>query len=188
MKNIILASASARRISLLKEWGLKFNVIPSLIDENTHLKKPSYIVKNLSFLKASDIATKKPASLIISADTIVVLNGKTIGKPKDRQESESIIRELNGSLHRVYTGVSIIDTAENKTSVFYDYATVKMKKLPENELRKLFGKHMDKAGAYAIQDTDDAFVESIRGDYYTVVGLPHIKLKKELKRFKIHIK
>ncbi|AKL98262.1 nucleoside triphosphate pyrophosphatase [Endomicrobium proavitum] len=188
-KKIILASASPRRISLLKEWGLKFEVLPSNIDESTKLSKPSSIVKNLALQKGSDIASKiKGDAIIISADTIVVLNGKITGKPKNKKDCERIVRELNGSKHKVYTGVAIIDRALKKETVFYDCAVVKMKKLPENKLKKLFGKHMDKAGAYAVQDSNDGFVDTIFGDYYTVVGLPYIKLKKELKNFSVIIK
>ena len=187
-KQFILASASPRRISLLRQWGLNFDIIPSGADESTNLVKPSYIVKELSYRKGSDVARQNPKAIILSADTIVVLNGKIVGKPKDAKESEEIVRELNGSIHKVYTGVAIIDNVLKKQTVFYDCASVKMRKLPESELRQLFGKHMDKAGAYAVQDTDDNFVEKIYGDYYTVVGLPHIKLIKELQKFKITIK
>lgn len=187
-KQFILASASPRRISLLKQWGLEFDIIPSGADENTELIKPSYIVKELSYRKGYDVACRHPKAIVLSADTIVVLNGKIVGKPKDSHESEAIVRELNGSVHKVYTGVAIIDNILKKQSVFYDCASVKMRKLPESELRQLFGKHMDKAGAYAVQDTNDNFVEKIYGDYYTVVGLPRVKLIKELQKFKITIK
>ncbi|MCL2485753.1 MAG: Maf family protein [Endomicrobia bacterium] len=186
-RKIVLASASPRRISLLKEWGLDFEILPSDIDEKTALKKPSYIVKDLSCKKGFDIAGKRPQALIISADTIVFLNGRIVGKPKDKKESEKIIRELNGSIHKVYSGVSIIDNVSGKSSVFYDVALVKMRKLPEARLKELFGKHMDKAGAYAVQDTNDDFVEKIYGDYYTVVGLPYVKLARELKKFGVTI-
>jgi septum formation protein len=182
---IILASASPRRIALLKEWGLFFNIVPSNIDEKTNLTKPSYVVKNLAYQKGHCVACKHTDSLVISADTVVVLNRKIIGKPKDKSESESTIRELNGSTHKVYTGIALI--YKGKKSIFYDVARVKMKKLPEDELKRFFGKHMDKAGSYGIQDSNDNFVDKIYGDYYTVVGLPHIKLIKELKKFNIHI-
>ncbi|MBQ3834348.1 MAG: septum formation protein Maf [Elusimicrobia bacterium] len=183
--NIILASASPRRIELLKKWGLKFDICPSSIDERTKLKRPSSIVKYLSYQKAKSIKEKYPESIVIGSDTIVVLNGEILGKPKNKKDSERIIRELNGSLHRVYTGVSIL--SDKKEIIFYDVAKVKMQKLSEEELKKLFGKHMDKAGSYAVQDKDDCFVKKIYGDYYTVVGLPYIKLKKELKKFKIFL-
>ena len=90
-KNIVLASASPRRISLLKEWGLDFEVVPSRVDENTKLIKPSYIVRDLSLRKGSDVALKRPCRLILAADTIVVLNGKIVGKPKDEKDSETIL-------------------------------------------------------------------------------------------------
>ena len=94
-----------------------------------------------------------------------------------------MLKELNGSTHRVYTGVSILSSKLNV--VFYDVAVVKMKKLADDELQKFFGKHMDKAGSYAIQDKKDSFVKKIYGDYFTVVGLPHIKLKEKLKLLNI---
>jgi septum formation protein len=184
-KKIILASSSPRRIALLKDWGLSFSVVPSGIDEKTNLTKPSYLVKNLAYKKGRVVADSHPDKLIISADTIVVLNGHIIGKPKNKKESENIIRELNSSSHKVYTGVALI--YKDKKSLFYDVASVKMKKLPETKLKQLFGKHMDKAGSYAVQDTNDSFVDKIYGDYYTVVGLPHIKLLKELKKFNIKL-
>lgn len=183
---IILASASPRRIQLLKVWGLKFKISPADIDEQTKLKKPSSIVKYLSYQKAKFVKEKNPGSVVIGSDTIVVLNGKILGKPKNKKDSEKIIRELNGSLHRVYTGVSIL--SDDKELIFYDMAKVKMQTLPDNELKKLFGKHMDKAGSYAVQDKDDCFVKKIYGDYYTVVGLPYVKLKEKLKFFKIFLK
>lgn len=184
-KKIILASISPRRIELLKQWGLKFKIVPSSVNEKTNLKKPSAIVKHLAFQKACDVKQNFTNVCVIGADTIVVLNKKILGKPKNKKHSEKILEELNGSLHKVYTGVCIIN--DFKKTVFYDVASVRMKKLPSKQLKKLFGKHMDKAGAYAVQDTDDAFVKKIYGDYYTVVGLPHIKLKKELKKFNIKI-
>ncbi|MDR3256119.1 MAG: Maf family protein [Endomicrobium sp.] len=185
-QQIILASLSPRRISLLKQWGLSFKIISNGVDETTNLVKPSYIVKELAYRKGCCVAQKYSNALVLSADTIVVLNNKIIGKPRSKKESEKIIRELNGSVHKVYTGVAIIH--KNKQSVFYDVANVKMRKLSENALSQLFGKHMDKAGAYAVQDSNDNFVEKIYGDYYTVVGLPYIKLAQELKKFKINLK
>ena len=78
--------------------------------------------------------------------------------------------------------------SDNKKVIFYDVAVVRMQKLPYEQLQKLFGKHMDKAGSYAVQDKDDCFVKKIYGDYYTVVGLPYIRLKKELKKFGVCLK
>lgn len=183
---IILASASERRIQLLKKWGLKFKIYPSNIKEISNHKRPSAIVKDLALQKAENVRNQFKNSVIISADTIVVLDGKIIGKPKNCEHSDEILKNLNGSIHKVYTGVAVL--SPEKSVVFYDAAKVKMKKLSEEKLKTLAGKHMDKAGAYAVQDKNDNFVEKICGDYFTVVGLPYVKLRKELKKFSINIK
>lgn len=185
INKIILASQSPRRIELLKKWGLSFKVIPSTIKEKIIHKRPSAIVKSLSYQKAKSVKQENPGAIVIGADTIVVLNGKIVGKPKNKEHSIKILNELNGSFHKVYTGVTIL--SDNKECAFYDVAKVKMQKLSDEKLKTLFGKHMDKAGAYAVQDKDDCFVKKIYGDYYTVVGMPYIKLKKELKKFKIYL-
>jgi septum formation protein len=184
---IILASASPQRAALLKKWGLSFKISIPNIKEIYSFKRPSYIVRELAYKKAKVVADKNPNSLIISADTIVVLKNHIIGKPKNIKDSINIIKSLNGSRHRVYSGIAIIDNINNNEYITYDCAVVKMKKLPNQEIRKLFGKHLDKAGSYAIQDTKDNFVDKIYGDYYTVIGLPYSKLKTSLKHFNIHI-
>jgi len=183
---IILASASPRRIELLKRWGMKFEVSPSRADESTDLKKPSAIVKTLALRKASSVAAGRKEGLVIGADTIVVLNGEIIGKPRNKKDSLRILSGLNGSYHRVYSGMAVIDAATGRTVVDYEVSRVKTRKFSPAELESLAGKHMDKAGAYAVQEKDDAFVESIEGDYFNVVGLPYFGLKKLLKKF--HVK
>ncbi|MFC1501662.1 Maf family protein [Elusimicrobiota bacterium] len=185
---IILASASPRRIKLLKSWGLKFSVDASHIKETTKLFKPSFIVRELALRKAEFVAGKYKKAVVIGADTIVVLNGKIVGKPKSKNHSKSILEDLNGSYHKVYTGVAVINTYEQSRESVFDVSTVKMKKLKKEELKLLEGKHMDKAGSYAIQETDDAFVERIVGDYYNVVGMPYYKTKQLLKKFGIILK
>ncbi|MCX5781628.1 MAG: Maf family protein [Elusimicrobia bacterium] len=185
---VILASVSPRRIALLKQWGLKFKIIPSHIKEHTLLKKPSFIVKELALRKAESVAKKLKEGLVIGADTIVVLKGHIIGKPADELHSREILKKLNGSFHKVYTGIAVIDSKTNQKKVDYEVSRVKMRKLSDTEINKLAGKHMDKAGAYAVQEKDDAFVEKIFGDYYNVVGLPYKKTKKLLKYFNIKLK
>ncbi|MDR0617300.1 MAG: Maf family protein [Endomicrobium sp.] len=160
--------------------------MPNNINEISYFKRPSFIVKELALRKANSIAKQYKNSVVLAADTVVVLNGQVIGKPKNKKESKKIIKELNGSIHKVYTGVAIVEG--NRKDVFYDVSKVKMQKLTQKNLKKLFGKHMDKAGSYAVQETQDDFVEKIYGDYYTVVGLPYIKLTQELKKFNIYLK
>lgn len=180
---VILASASPRRIQLLKQWGVKFKVCPSKIDENTDLTKPSSIVKRLSLKKALYVARNFRKGIIIGADTIVVLSSKIIGKPKNRWDAQRILSDLNGSYHKVYTGIAVVDAQTGRNMVDYELSRVKMRCLSKGEIRRLSGKHMDKAGAYAVQEKSDAFVEKIEGDYFNVVGLPFNKLKKLLQRF-----
>ena len=185
---IILASASPRRIGLLKEWGVKFKVMPSHIHEHTIMKQPSGIVMDLALQKARSVAAKIRKGIVIGADTIVVLDGHIIGKPKDELHSREILSKLNGSVHRVYTGIAVIDTVTGKEKVTYEVSRVKMRRLTSYELTRLAGKHMDKAGAYAVQEKGDQFVEKIYGDYYNVVGLPYSKSRTLLKQFGISLK
>ena len=185
-KQIILASSSVRRISLLKQWGLFFKIIPSGADEKINLIKPSYIVKELAYRKGCHVAQRYPRCFNFISGYRSCFKRKDYWETENKKESEKIIRELNGSRHKVYTSVAVIQ--KDKRSVFYDIACIKMRKLPENMLKQLFGKHMDKAGTYAVQDTGDNFVEKIYGDYYTAIGLPYKKLATELKKFKIRLK
>lgn len=180
---IILASASPRRIGLLKKCGLKFKVLPSRVRENTGFKSPVKIVKYLALKKAFFIAKRIKQGIVIGADTIVVFKGHIIGKPKDSEDAGRILSLINGTFHRVYSGVAVVDAESLKYKVGYEMSRVKMRKLSKTEINSFVGKHLDKAGAYAVQEKDDAFVEKICGDYYNVVGLPLKKLKKLLSGF-----
>jgi len=92
-------------------------------------------------------------------------------------------RRANGSCHRVYSGIAVVDAGTGKCLTAYEVSRVKMRRFSAEEVRRLSAKHLDKAGAYAVQEQDDAFVEKIEGDYFTVVGLPLRKLKELLKKF-----
>ena len=184
---IILASGSPRRIQLLKEWGVTYTVRPSGADEETALVRPSAIVTCLALRKAVSVAKETGEGLVIGADTIVVLKGEIIGKPVDPADALRILRNLNGSWHRVYTGIAVVDAATGTSRVDYEVSRVKMRRFSEQELSLLAGKHMDKAGAYAVQEQDDAFVERIEGDYFNVVGLPYGTLQQLLLPFKIRL-
>jgi septum formation protein len=185
---VILASVSPRRIGLLKQCGLKFRVFPSHIKENTTHKNPINIVKDLALQKAGHVAKKFSKGIIIGADTIVVYKKKIIGKPKSTKDAGRILSMLNGTFHRVYTGIAVIDAQSGKVRSACEVSRVKMRKLSAEEIKGFSGKHMDKAGAYAVQEKDDAFVDHIDGDYYNVVGLPLKKLAGLLKNFKIKLR
>lgn len=184
---VILASTSPRRSQLLKEWKVLFAIVPSHADESTRQTMPSRIVKELALRKAQSVARSLKEGLVIGADTIVVLKGEIIGKPKDKRDAARILGALNGTCHKVYTGIAVIDAATGHTEVAYDVSRVKMRRLGAADVRRLSAKHLDKAGAYAVQEKSDAFVEKIEGDYFNVVGLPFDVLKKTLKKFGMSI-
>lgn len=174
---IILASASPRRKELLELINLKFEVqssnIEEIIDESLPLEKK---IEKLSYQKAYDIAIKnKGNNLIIGADTVVEINGDILGKPKDKQDAERMLKLLSGSEHDVITAITLIDgnNPENYIST-HEKTKVRFIELNQEKIDKYIesGEPMDKAGAYAIQGLAVMFVKSIDGCYTNVVGLP----------------
>ncbi len=181
---LILASKSPRREKLLKDAGLDFVVMPSNIAEKTDKDlKPSDLALELSRMKASFIAKKHPKDTVIGADTIVVLEGQSLGKPKDGKEAYKILKSLSGETHRVYTGVTIIKG--DQMHCFVSLAEVTMKKLSDIEIMKYIEtkEPMDKAGAYGIQGVGGSLVDHYKGDFFTIMGLPIKELLKALKQF-----
>jgi len=185
VKTVILASASPRRRDLLESCGLSFSIIPANVSEDTRLKKPSFIVRQLAIRKAMAVAKEVRQGIVIGADTIVVFKGSIIGKPEDERDAMRILSLLNGTYHRVYSGIAVVDAASGRMKVDYDVSAVKMRVLSKDEIKRFSKKHLDKAGAYAVQETGDAFVERIEGDYFNVVGLPLGKLRDLLKSFSV---
>lgn len=183
MKQIILASQSPRRKELLRQIGLDFQVRPSGIEEIITSSDPVEIVKALSRQKALDVAKKEGEdSLVIGADTIVVREGKIMGKPGDPEEACRMLWELQGGSHSVYTGVTLVFPEE--TFTFAEETGVRMFPMTEEEIRWYVstGEPMDKAGAYGIQGLGARFIEGVRGDYHNVVGLPAARVYQELKK------
>jgi septum formation protein len=190
MKKIILASASPRRRELLSKIGLKFSIEKSNIREDLDLKlNPKQLAEMLSYRKACKISKKYSNAVIIAADTLVVLNNKIIGKPKNPKDAAKILNKLSGKAHSVITAFTIIDTKTNKSVTKSVETKVFMKKLTEEEIKYYVNTEepSDKAGAYAIQGFGGIFIEKIDGDYYNVVGLPLTALIRELKKFGIHV-
>lgn len=187
---IILASISPRRKEILENLGIGFSVVSPSIEENSHHKKPSFIVRDIAAQKAYAVAAglRCKNAVIISADTIVVCKGEIIGKPSTRAEAVRILKKLSGTTHRVYTGVAVMNPDKNKFLLDYEISKIKIRRLSDAEITDVAKKHLDKAGAYAIQEKNDAFVEKIEGDYFNVVGLPVKLLAAMLKKFGIKIK
>ncbi len=182
---IFLASKSPRRRKLLKILNLKFRAFSVDADESLIAGEfPVDTVLRLSSIKLNEAKKIVSNGIIITADTIVVLEDKIINKPKDKKDAEKILKKLSGNTHIVYTGFAIHNTKNNKTIFDYETTEVTFRKLDKQEIIDYIetGSPMDKAGAYGIQDDFGAvFIEKIHGCYYNVVGLPLQKLYKRLK-------
>jgi len=186
MSRIVLASASPRRFEILKQVGIKFEVIPSNADERYDLKeRPEIIAKKLSVKKAKSVAEKlKDDSLVIGADTIVV-SDVVLGKPENRDEAFKMLELLQGKWHEVITGICVIRAYDGKCIDDFEITRVKMRPLDKNSINAYInaGESMDKAGAYGIQGVGALLIEKIEGCYYNVVGLPLVKLSYMLEEF-----
>ena len=171
---LILASGSPRRAELLEKMGLTFQVEPSNTDEVLEPGlTPQQEVVHLSLGKANAVAAGHPEkAVVLSADTVVELDGKILGKPHSEEAAITMLRALSGRSHRVLTGVTVmspkgIETHCEETEVYF-------RSISDEEIRWYVktGEPMDKAGAYGIQGYAAMFIEKINGDYYNVMGLP----------------
>ena len=184
--NIILASASPRRKEILENTNVKFKIMASSIEELTlEGESPCQMVMRLAFEKGIDIASRQKSDLVISADTIVVLDNTVLGKPKDEIEARKMITSLSGRTHQVITGISLINLDNNKKIIDYVISNVKFKNLSEEDINDYIRtkESLDKAGAYGIQGYGALLVEEIQGDYFNIVGLPISRLSYLLKKY-----
>lgn len=182
---LYLASQSPRRRILLKQIGLVFKAFSFEIDEKiVYGESPIKTVKRLALQKMLKAESIKKDGIIITADTIVVLNGEIIGKPKTKKDAERTLTKLSNNKHFVYTGFAVKNTISNKEIVNYEKTEVTFRELTKKEMRDYIksGSPMDKAGAYGIQDDFGAvFISKINGCYNNVVGLPLAKVYLALK-------
>ena len=179
--NLILASASPRRQELLKLFGIPFIIRVADIDETMDPQASAYDeVARLSREKAMAVS-RENEDTVIAADTIVVCQGKILGKPHSYEEAVSMLQLLSGRDHQVMTGCTVLkgDRAETFTEV----TDIHFRELSEKEIRRYVasGEPMDKAGAYGIQGGAALFCEKMVGDYYNVMGLPVCRLGETLK-------
>ena len=192
--NIILASASPRRKEILENTNVKFKIMASSIEElRLEGESPCQMVMRLAFEKGIDIASRQKSDLVISADTIVVLDNTVLGKPKDEIEARKMITSLSGRTHQVITGISLINLDNNKKIIDYVISNVKYckqlginyKNLSEEDINDYIRtkESLDKAGAYGIQGYGALLVEEIQGDYFNIVGLPISRLSDLLKKY-----
>lgn len=209
MKNevhFILASASPRRMELLRQIGLEAEVIPSQVEEEVTSKKPEEVVIGLSFQKAGEVAArvagqkrigktmdtdgrtaegdtaKEVLTVVIGSDTVVSSEGRILGKPRDREEAIAMLRSIQGKSHTVYTGVTLLCGTHRRS--FAEETLVEVYPMTEEEIAAYAdsGDSLDKAGAYGIQGQFAAYIKGIKGSYPNVMGLPIGRLYQELKQ------
>ena len=185
--DIILASASPRRKAILSQVNLDFTIEPSKINEDFSIKLlPKAFCEHWAREKANDIAKSHSDKLIIGADTIVLINDKILGKPKDYKESFAMLKSLSGKTHQVLTGVSLINSDLGIDFTFNESTDVSFCLLTDEEINKYIEKFKpyDKAGSYGIQDGFSVYVEKINGCFYNVMGFPISRFHKFYKAIK----
>ena len=171
----ILASSSPRRKKILEQIRFEFSVVPSNINEDLKIGlPPEAFTEHWAREKAKDVAKDHPQSLVIGADTVVILDGKILGKPKDNKSSKKMLLSLSGRTHEVITGVSLININSKLDITFNERTYVSINTLSDQHISdyiEAYNPH-DKAGSYGIQDGFSVHVEKIRGCYYNVMGFP----------------
>ena len=182
---IILASQSPRRRELLERMGIShFDLMPASGEARSDPSlTPAQLVEELSRQKAAEIAAAHPDALIISADTVVAVDGTVLGKPRDREDSARMLELLSGREHTVYSGLTVCQQGRFVTQ--HEATAVRFRPLTQADIANYIstGEPMDKAGSYGIQGWGCTLVEGISGDYYNVVGLPVCRLSRILASF-----
>lgn len=180
---IVLASQSPRRAELLGRLGLEFEIRPAGVDE-TYIdhEMPADHAERLAREKAVAIAGSEPDALVIGSDTIVIIDGDVLGKPRDREEAAAMLMRLSGREHEVYTAVAVVRGERIESAL--ERVRVRFRRLDRTECEEYVatGEPMDKAGAYGIQGFGSALVESIEGDYFAVMGLPVVRTLELVRR------
>ena len=184
MTRLILASNSPRRKELLKDLGYSFETIPSNINEEINYNNSIQSeIEKLSYNKALSVFKHNKDAIVIGSDTVVVLNNKIYGKPKNNEEAKVMLQTLRNKTHIVLTAVSIISIKQSET--FSVKAEVTFDNISDEEIDLYINEEnvLDKAGAYAIQGLAKKFISSINGDYFTIMGLPVHELYVRLKKY-----
>lgn len=191
MPRIILASSSPRRIELLKQLGISFQVIPSGIVEASEFEDSSAadVALQQAWAKARAVAEKHPEEIVIAADTVVCCDGEVLGKPRSWEDAARMLRKLSGKVHEVHTGLVLWQKSSQRRAEDVVTTRVYFRNLEEREIFGYLatGEPFDKAGGYGIQGYGSLLVERIEGCYYNVVGLPLARLGEMLKDFGVDL-
>jgi len=187
---VILASASPRRAALLRQAGILFVTVPSAVEDDTPTPGVDAIahVQQAALAKARGAASQVGEGLVIGADTLVVLEGEALGKPRDPEDAARMLRRLAGRTHQVVTGVALVEVSagiERRASTRHERTTVTFRDLSDDDIQAYVatGEPLDKAGAYGIQGRGALLVSGIEGCYTNVVGLPLARLACMLRDF-----
>jgi len=175
MPSFILASGSPRRIQLLRQAGFDFQVEPAEIEESrSDFFSPGELTLFNSLRKAMTVATRYPTHLVLGADTIVALDSEVFGKPSDLEDARRMLRRLVGKTHDVITGVALVHAGRRRSISRTVRTRVKFRLLGDSEIEAYLkiAEPLDKAGAYAAQNTPGLIIEKITGSFSNVVGLP----------------
>jgi len=174
---IYLASQSPRRAVLFKHLGLNFTVLENVIEEDIpeHASaSPELFVMSMAQKKINSVEEKVEKGLIVAADTIVVTDGMALGKPKNASNAKSMLMQLSGNVHKVYTGIALNLKPENIIKTNCEVTEVFFKDLLNTEIEEYVesGEPMDKAGAYGIQGMGALFISKVNGCFFNVMGFP----------------
>ena len=181
---LVLASQSPRRSELITRLGLQFEIAPADIDESYgEGEMPPAHAERLAREKAQAIAAARPDALVVGSDTIVVIDGAVLGKPRDRDQAIEMLQRLSGREHEVCTGVAVAHGGRVESGL--ERVRVRFRVLDRRACEEYVdtGEPMDKAGAYGIQGFGSAIVECIEGDYFAVMGLPVVRMLGLFERF-----
>lgn len=183
---LILASKSPRRKEILENAGFKIEIKVSNVDETVNETTPINTVMAIAKKKGLDIYNSNKNDIVISADTIVVIDNEILGKPKNKDDARKMINQLQGKSHYVYTAVYII--SNKYEDLFYEETKVNVINMSIEEIEQYINtdEPYDKAGGYGIQGIFSKYISSIEGDYYNVMGFPINKVKEYLKKYNIN--
>jgi septum formation protein len=189
MQQIVLASSSPRRKTLLTKAGLLFEIHPSAYEEAPKdAPDPHAYAVEQAIEKARDVAQHYKTALIIGADTVVAIDNQILGKPRDKAHAMEMLQQLNNQTHEVITGYAVINTKNQKEIMGAETSRVTFKNVSREDMDAYIatGQPMDKAGAYGVQDGISSFIEKTEGDYANIVGLPVKQVLSALDGLMIH--
>ena len=190
-KRLVLASSSPRRRDLMGEAGYDFDVVAPPLhepDEPVEHLTPTQLAEALAYFKARAVSDLHPGRLVLGADTVVATDDHVLGKPADEAEARQMLESVSGTRHAVITGVALL-TGETHRLIASDVTYVTMRQMTEQEIADYVasGEWMGKAGAYAIQETADRFVDSIEGSFTNIVGLPMELVERMISELDRHV-